>query len=165
MKKAFKKSIAAVVVVSLILLPSLAFARQEAKGPAIEKGYEKLATSNIAKALGLTDEQQEQLKEQRYQAKYKKMETRNKIRLEELKLQHELDKKDVDEKALREIVDELKKLQGDMIEQRVDSVLQIKQILTPEQFEKLQTLGKSKKQRGFKGRIKGSPRMGQKSKR
>jgi Spy/CpxP family protein refolding chaperone len=153
MKNLFKKMVVAAAVFSMVLAPSLVLARDESQGPA-EADYEELSSRNIAAELGLTEEQKELLKEQRYQAKYKRIETFNKIRLKELELRHELEKKEINEKTVRTIVDELKKLQGNMIEQRVDAVLSMKKILTPEQFEKLQARGRQKMRKGFFNRIK-----------
>ena len=69
------------------------------------------------------------------------MEARNKIRLKELQLRHELEKTEANREAINKITKELKELQGVMLDQRVDSVLKMKQLLTPEQFERLQSLG------------------------
>ena len=148
MKKRLIKEIACVAIFSLVFLPCLAYAQPQATGTAeqdsAEQEVEGMPISNIAERLGLSEEQKEQLKEQRFNEKYNRMETRNKIRLKELELRHELEKEAVNQETINKIVSELKELQGIAIEQRVDSVLKMRQILTPEQFEKLGSFGKQK---------------------
>ncbi len=108
-----------------------------------------LATPNIINELSLTPEQRELLKEQRYQERYKMINTRNKIRLKELELRHELEKKEINREAVDKILAELKKLQSNILEQRVEAILKMKEILTPEQFEKLQSISEQRyKNRG-----------------
>ena len=129
------------LVFSLIFLPGLAFAQLPEQGQA-EQLSEELPISNIAQELGLSPEQKAQLKEQRFQAKYNQVEMRNKLKLKELELRHELEKEAINQEAITGIVAELKELQGMIIEQRIDSILKMKEVLTPEQFEKLGFLGK-----------------------
>lgn len=136
-------------IFSLVLLPAVVFAQPQAKVPA-EKDLEALPVSDIAQEIDLTSEQKEQIKEQKYQTEHKRIETQNKLRLKELELRHELEKKDTDKAAVEAIVKDLKGLQGTMLEQRVNSILELKKILTPEQFEKLRAF---EQKRG--GAIKG----------
>ena len=143
MKKRLIKDTTYAVILSLILLPCLAFAQAPEQTAAEETG-EELPVSKIAEELGLSPEQKEQLKEQRYQEQYKRIETRNQLRLKELQLRHELENEVVNKQAVDRIVAELKELQGITIEQRVNSILKMREILSPEQFEKLQSLGKQK---------------------
>lgn len=159
MKKGFIKGMAYSAVLSLVLLTSIAFAEPIVQGPAGEEGREELAVSDIARELGLTTEQKEQFKEQRYQAKVRMVDTRSKIMLKKLELRHELEKKEVDRKALGGIVEELKKLHGIMLEQRVDSILKTREILTPEQFEKLQSLSERRMRKGPREGVKKSHRQ------
>ena len=149
MKKRVIKEVLGIVIFCLIFLPSVALAEYATQGPA-EESREELSASDIAKELDLTPEQKEQLKEQMFQARLKKMQTRNKVKVEELKLRHELEKKEVDKETVGKIVEELKRLSGITLEQRVNSILEMKEIITPEQFEKLQSLNKQKKRKGLK---------------
>ena len=152
MKKRFIKEITCAVIFFLIFLPCLAFAQPLAQGPAeqgpAEQEGEEVPISNIAQKLGLSAEQVKQLKEQRFQEQYNRMETRNKIQLKELELRHELERDVINREAIDKIVAELKELQGTLIEQRVESIIKLKEILTPEQFEKLESLGKQRMRRG-----------------
>jgi Spy/CpxP family protein refolding chaperone len=121
----------------------------------IEKSHyeEDVPVSDIAAELGLTEEQKEQLKEQRFQSNYKKIQTRSKTRLKELELRHELQKKEVDREAIDRILKELKELQAAALDQKVESILRVKEILTPEQFEKLNYLGRRRIKKGL-GKMK-----------
>ena len=143
MNKRFIKETAYAVILALIFLPYLAFAQAPEQTVAEETG-EELPISNIAKELGLSPEQKEELKEQRFQSKYSMTENRNKIKLKELELRHELENEVVNHEAINKIVAELKQLHGATIEQRVNSNLKMREILSPEQFEKLQSLGKQR---------------------
>ncbi|MGD9015700.1 MAG: periplasmic heavy metal sensor [Candidatus Omnitrophota bacterium] len=155
MKRRFTKEIICAVIFGLIFLPGLGFAqisgqelREQVPEPAGQEG-EEIPLSKIADELSLSPEQKEQLKEQRFQARYSMIENRNKIKLKELELRHELEKEAVNQEVVNKIVAELKQLHGNTIEQRVDSILKMKEILTPEQFEKLESVIKHRRmQRG-----------------
>jgi Spy/CpxP family protein refolding chaperone len=151
MNKAFIRVTLCLIVVSLVFLPAIVIAQPVEDQPLAEE-REKLPISDIVQKLGLTPEQKEQLKEQRFQERYNRIDTRNKIRLKELELRYELEKTEVNRETVSNIVAELKQLQGITLEQRVDSILRMKKILTPEQFEKLQYCGKQRLQRSLQGR-------------
>ena len=153
MKRRIIKVISCTAVLSLVFLSSIAVA-EHMSCPTKEKGCEELAISDMAKELNLTPEQKEQFREQKYQAKAKKIETRSKLRLKELALRHELEKKEVNRETIDRIVKEIKELHGVMLEQRVDSILKAKEILTPEQFEKFQSLCGKKMQKGHGENVK-----------
>ena len=138
------------VIISWAIVPSGVLAESTAVDSSIEGKDEGLTVSDIAQELDLTAEQKQQLKEQRYQEGHKRTETRNKIRLKELELRHELEKEEIDREGVNTIVEELKELGGLMLNQRVDSILKMKQILTPEQFERLQLLGERRRQNALK---------------
>jgi Spy/CpxP family protein refolding chaperone len=143
MKKKLIKDAACAMILSLIFLPCLAFA-QAPEQTVTEEADEDLPIYKIAEELGLSSEQKEKLKEQRFQARYSMIENRNKIRLKELELRHELEEEAINHEAINKIVAELKQLHGATIEQRVNSILKMREILSPEQFEKLQSLGKQR---------------------
>jgi len=92
----------------------------------------------MLKELDLTTEQQEQIKA----IHATKGESRKKIGTQgkELreKIKTELDKPVSDKVVLASIVDELTALQRERIQNRIDDVLAVKAILTPEQFKQMQ---------------------------
>jgi len=152
MMKRILRITAVFAVLCLAIPSSLSFAQPPTAKEGDQEGREgrgKAGSFDFTRELDLTAEQKGQFKEQKYQARLKKMETKNKIRLKELELRHELEKDVIDKETINGIVQELKDLQGKTIEQRVEMVLQMKEILTPEQFEKLQSMHGRKKHRGM----------------
>ena len=109
--------------------------------------YDALGSPRIGKELDLSEEQKEALKEQRFRMKLAKTKIRNKIKIRELELRHEMEARKTDERAVKGIVKELKELHGALLELRVDSILEMKEILTYEQFEQLQSLTKKNKKK------------------
>jgi Spy/CpxP family protein refolding chaperone len=100
----------------------------------------------LAYKLGLSEEQAAQLKA----SKQEKIQTSKKLRdaLSKQKeaLKQELDKTDSDNARIKEIANAIKQIQADMVDERVKSILEIKAILTPEQYSELKTkLGTYKK--------------------
>ena len=93
---------------------------------------------DITKTLALTPGQKEQIEKQRSM----NMQNWNKLREEfgakRLELKQELEKTKVDMNRIHAIIAEMKTLQGEQLELRVNNILAMKQILTPEQFRKLQ---------------------------
>lgn len=108
------------------------------------KNHRKALKEELAKELGLTEEQQAQLSETRKanQAVVKGL-------LESLKtartaLREELGKYDSDAAKVQSLATEVKNIEAKMIDQRIASVSKIKEILTAEQFGKMQEKAKNK---------------------
>ena len=118
-----------------------------------ERALDRSETSNIVRDLDLTSEQKGLLKEQKYQQELQRTETKNNMKLKELQLRHELEKEEINQEAVNKIVEELKVLNGKMLEHRVGAVIKMKGILTPEQFEKMQARHKGGGKR--RGRMHG----------
>ncbi len=94
--------------------------------------------NKLAKELGLTPEQQQQIKKQHNQQKEKGKALRNEIRQKRLALKEELEKQDIDKRKIYLLIAEIEGLMGDQLEQRVEGILAMREILTPEQFKKLE---------------------------
>lgn len=60
------------------------------------------------------------------------------MRAQRIELKKELEKPDTDMNKINAVINEIKNLTGQQLELRVNSILATKQILTPEQFKKLQ---------------------------
>ena len=88
------------------------------------------------KELGLTPEQEEQIKALRSGQKEKRGELWVKIQAKRLELKEELEKPTTDRARIDSIVTELKALMAEKLDQRVEGILSMKKILTPEQYEK-----------------------------
>ena len=91
----------------------------------------------LAKELNLTEEQQAQLKQQRSEQEEIVKELRDKFRQEIKNLREELEKPDTDQERLEKIATKIKILGSDLLDQRIEGILAIKEILTPQQFEQL----------------------------
>ncbi|MBU1862502.1 MAG: periplasmic heavy metal sensor [Candidatus Omnitrophica bacterium] len=153
MKSTIFKTMAAVTGISLLIFVTSASAFSPCSEDGGKKWGPKMRDERtgrkgdilaVMEELGLSAEQKEQLKEHQYQQQLKKIETRNQIQIKELELRHELEKTTVDKEKVASIVQELKNFSGTKIEQRVDSVLALRAILTPAQYEKFQTIGVGK---------------------
>jgi Spy/CpxP family protein refolding chaperone len=105
--------------------------------------------------LGLSQEQKDQIREFH---KVNRDKTRALFDLQREKrrqLGEELDKQNSDTRRIKVLTEELKDVEGRLIEQRVQSAMELKQILTPQQYEKFNDSVK-KFHRDDKGR-KGGP--------
>jgi Spy/CpxP family protein refolding chaperone len=96
--------------------------------------------------LGLSNEQVAQLKTH----KQVKMGTRNKLYSELSKqkqeLKDELEKPASDNARIKQIADSIKQIQSEMVDERINGILEIKAILTPEQYTEFKSkIGKHKK--------------------
>jgi len=138
MNAKYKQTVAYLAVVAILFLGSAAYAQPFGDAQEGAAGYKQGRMKNHIKDLELTPEQQEQLKAQRIEQMKKGKELRNKLRAKRKALREELEKEDVDKSKIYGLVAEIKTILGNQVEQRVEGILSTKEILTPEQFEKLQ---------------------------
>jgi Spy/CpxP family protein refolding chaperone len=103
-------------------------------------------------ALGLQKEQVEKLRSVRLAARKDAIRTRSEIRIKRLELRELMQAGTVDRKAIDQKVTELLDLHGKAVRARVEARLQAREILTPEQREKLRDLGPRNR-----GRRRGQP--------
>jgi Spy/CpxP family protein refolding chaperone len=139
MKRTLVK-VTSLTALSLFLLVSAASASpRDFRGKRGEM-FKKASFPAVMEQLNLSEQQKQELKEQKYQLKRKKIEIRNKIALKRLELRHELHKKDTNKKVVTKIAQDLKNLQANMVDFKIEGVLKFKSILTPEQLSKFETL-------------------------
>ena len=100
-------------------------------GDRMEKGFRK-----ISKELGLTPEQEEQLKSHKEKSREERKEFRKKISDKMKELGEELDKQELDMGRVNQLHAELKALHSEMEDNRLNDILKVREILTPEQFAK-----------------------------
>ena len=122
--------------------------RRHEKGEYRERMKER--REKFAEELSLTDEQKEEMKELRKANKEKKKELRGSLKEKQKELRNELNVYDSDTRKVRSLVSEVKGLQGELIDLRVQSIMDTKGILTEEQFGKF--TAKMKKHKGHRGR-------------
>jgi Spy/CpxP family protein refolding chaperone len=101
----------------------------------------------IIQQLKLTDEQKEQLKNQSQKQEEQIQTMTQYLREHRKRLKEELESQDVDRNAINNIITEMKETEGRLLYLRTIGILETKEILTPEQFEKLQSLHKNAMQR------------------
>ena len=124
-----------------------------------EKGGKMM--EKMGEELGLTREQQDQVKALRESGKEKAGPLREKSKAVREAMREELNRADTDSSKVKGYVEELTALYRQKLEQRVDGVLGMKKVLTPEQFSKLNEKMEQKKEawrekRGFRGPGRGS---------
>jgi Spy/CpxP family protein refolding chaperone len=115
-----------------------------------KRGKEREMINDHIKSLNLTSEQRGQIEAQRVQAREKMRDLRESLMGKRRELRRELEKSDSDRKKLDSTIAEVKDLHMQITDQRVNNVLQMKGILTNEQFKMLQALER-KERRGRKG--------------
>lgn len=108
-------------------------------------------SKKMAEELGLAPEQKMALDKDRAEFSAKLKDLREKIKAARTNLKAELDKPVADAAKANSLATEVKNLVGQQIQYRVDKVMAMKQILTPEQFSKMKSsMEKHKKE--FKGK-------------
>ena len=99
----------------------------------------------MAEDLGLTTEQKASLEKQHEATMPQMKALREKMRASREQLKAELDKDTPDKAKLAALVEEMKTLTGEQVQMRIDKVLEMKKILTPEQSAKMKSIMDAKK--------------------
>lgn len=107
--------------------------------------------SSLMQELGLSPEQQEQMKARREQNRENHEALKTKLETARKELKTELEKETTDRARIDALIAETKALMGAQLEQRVESILTVKEILTPEQFETFQKMHKRFEKHGRGG--------------
>jgi len=136
MKKLYRMS--AIFMLAIFLSISV-YAEDFHHGPhgkAQKEGCMGMHREKMVKELGLTQEQQEKLKEHKQSTMGQMKELREKVKEKRNELKVELEKKELNRSKIDSIVAELKGLNGKKIEHRVEKILFMRELLTDEQYEK-----------------------------
>jgi Spy/CpxP family protein refolding chaperone len=142
-------AIALFVSIACVAMPARAEAEDEYCGPRHKWGSAEKQEKfdKMIEKLGLSDEQVARLKEH----KQAKMESREKLysALSEQKkaLKDELEKPVSDNARIKQIADSIKQVQSEMVDERIKGILEIKAILTPEQYSEFKANIRSYKER------------------
>ena len=97
------------------------------------------------KSLGLTEEQRTKMKAIREEAKARMEASRGELKAKHEALRQELDAEKPDRAKAESIVKEISSLEEKMALGRVDMVFKIREVLTPEQYKKLQAFHEKKR--------------------
>ena len=120
----------------------------------------------MEKELGLSKEQSEKLRAHRKAQRETGMALMQEMKAKREALRAELDKPTLDTSKVKALNEELKALHNKMADHRLTAVLELREILTPEQFKKFQA--KAQERRGQWEKNRGGRRgagMGEGSKR
>ena len=124
-------------------------------GAAYAKMFEEEGQPNkgnrdqVIKQLNLTPQQEAQIKQLQMLNRQKAKELFRRLKEKRRELADELDKARSNPIKIRALIVALKEIQGRLIEQRVEDVLKMKEILTPEQYQKFSETLKSMRKRNF----------------
>jgi len=137
-----KKKIARIIslaVIAVFLVSGNLYAESQCGAPEGGRGNGKGDKfQKLAEELNLTPEQKEKLKAQRAEFKEKNKALREKMQAKNKELKNELKNPTVDRAAVNATIEDIKSLTGEKLNSRVDKILSMKDVLTPEQFTKLQ---------------------------
>jgi len=147
MKKQIK-TIATIVVIAAFV-SGVAFA-ETGCGFSGQRDKHDKAKDSITRELNLSADQQARL-EQEKTANREAMKTLGSaLKEKKRELQEAIAKPGTTREQVEPILAEIKKLQADMADKRVDGIFAVKNILGPEQFAKLQSMKEKKMQEGHK---------------
>ncbi len=88
----------------------------------------------MVEQLGLTEDQQEKMREHRRAQEEQQKALREATKAKHKELAEELQKTEMNEGRIRQLADQLKDLSGQKIDARINGILTMRDILTPEQF-------------------------------
>ena len=146
MRRYLKQVIAVAAVVAMMGLSAQAYAdntRRSGRERSTQAGEKR---HDFIKELNLTPEQQEQLNAQRQNGKQEMEDIRQQMQAKREELKQELEKPAIDQARIDSIINGMKELMGRQLQNRVAKIVAMKQILTPEQFQQMQTKMQEMKQ-------------------
>ena len=138
------KKINVMIVGLAMAFLAVGLAHAQPQGTAKEKFSQK--KEQMFKELNLTPEQQKKLDENREVQRLEMEKLHNALKEKQAKLQEELKNSAVSKATLEPLVNEIKSLQAKLIDNRVNGILAVKEILTPEQFAKFQQMHEKNKE-------------------
>ena len=161
MKRLIKTTIisAAWVLVVACAVPVYAFEHgegrgsgmREGEGPGMREGKGGMM-GRMMEEIGLTTEQQEQMRVFHVENSKERKDVEANMKQARMKLKKELDKETSDTAIINKLTTEITNLYGQKVENRVEGVLDMKKVLTREQFEVLQEKQKIRKEPRKMGR-------------
>ncbi|RMF66326.1 MAG: periplasmic heavy metal sensor [Calditrichaeota bacterium] len=114
------------------------------------RGHHPIPLKLLAEKLELSEEQQAQMRELRFAGKKLEIELRSKIELHELQLHKLLEEESADLDAMKKEIQKVAELQGQLRFSKIETQQKIKDVLTPEQLQKLEELQRERHRGGHK---------------
>jgi len=140
----------AIVGVAVIFIAGVAFAQpEETRGGPQQKNFKEI----MQKKLGITEEQHQKLEANRKSQEEVMKSLRAAMQEQRSKLQEALKDPEATRSIVEPIVTEMKSLQAQLIDQRINGIFIAKSILTPEQFAKFNEIA-GKHFQGKKGGLR-----------
>ncbi len=158
--KTFKKSL--ILITIALLLPSLLLAKGHRRGGSDgwngERGsfmhHQRIwKNPELIDQVGLKENQVNALKEMDFEMREKRLKQKSELGTLRLAMEKAFSQQSPDQKEIRDLAQKVAELKGQGFIQRIESRLKVVEILTPEQFKKLQSLPKryaGKSKRGHK---------------
>jgi protein CpxP len=146
------------LLTALLIAPAL-----RAEGPyggPKDDGRREQKIEEMHKKLGLSAEQAAQLREHRKAHKEESRALFDQIKTKKHAVKEELGKADFDEAKVRALSGEIKQIQNQLADNKLESILQVRRILTPEQFRQFSDLMRERldgKDKGKNGRPRRAP--------
>jgi len=151
MKNQLTKIVAVLTVVGLMAAGPVAYAENGGNSTTDAKGYKHGEGKEFFKGLNLTPEQKEKLKAQREAKKETNKAAREQLKTKMQALHEALAKPGTTRADVNGLVGEVNALKGQMFSQKIDGVFAMKEVLTPEQFAKMQDQRKEWMQKKHEG--------------
>ena len=151
MENKLTKIIAVLTVAGLMAAGPVAYAEHEGDNPEGGKGYKHGEGKEFFKELNLTPAQKEKLKAQREAKRSNNKAAREQLKAKMQALHEAIAKPGTKRADVSGLVDEVNVLKGQMFSQRTDDIFAMKEVLTPEQFAKMQEQHKEWKNKKHEG--------------
>lgn len=157
MRVSFKQFVYSISFIGVMVLTSNLYAREPGgHPPGHEAMREKMRARmlEVFKQLDLTPEQERELEDHRSNHREQAKEIHKSIRAKKEEMRDELQKQDLNMEKINKIHSELKSLHAKKADHRLDGILEVRKILTTEQFVKFMELKKEirpmkKRREGF----------------
>jgi periplasmic protein CpxP/Spy len=151
MKNKLTMIVTVLAVVGLMAAGPAVYAMSEGDDTAGGKGYKNGEGKEFMKELNLTPEQKEKLKAQREAKKESHKAMREQMKTKMQALHEAIAKPGTTRADVTGLVDEVNALKGQMFSQKIDGLFAMKEILTPEQFAKMQAKHKERMDKKHEG--------------
>ena len=137
--------ILAVVIVTVMALSTAVIYAEDMGDTTQDMTKREAHYKKMTEDLKLTPQQKTALDKDREEFAAKSKDLKEKIRAARASLKEELDKPKADVARVNSLTADIKNMVGQQIQNRVDKVMTMKQILTPEQFSKMKDSMKHRK--------------------
>jgi Spy/CpxP family protein refolding chaperone len=132
------KKINSIIIGLAVVILTVSAVYAQTQGESQQRGDGQ--KGSIFKELNLTSEQQKKLAENRNAQREEMAKLHTAIKEKQTKLQEELKNPAVTRAIVEPLVNEIKSLGAQLIENRINGIFAVKEILTPEQFVKFEQM-------------------------